>query len=117
MWSVGVGVGVGVGPNEAHVDELAVQCVCAIKLAASVLELTNLGAGVHDSVFAVSPIDAPQVRLRAVEAQGQPLDVTARTIEFNLLNHGASIPHFARDEGAIELDPGARSSEGMFEPL
>ena len=67
--------------------------------------MTDLGAGVHDAVFAVGPIDAPLVRLRVVEAQSQSLDVSAGTIEFDLLADGASIPDFARDEGAIELDP------------
>ena len=36
-------VRVDVGPNEADVDELAVQCVCAVELAASVLELPTTG--------------------------------------------------------------------------
>jgi hypothetical protein len=80
---VGVGlfevrsVRVGVCPNEANIDELAVQCVCAVELAASVLELTDLRTRVHGAVFAVGPIDAPLVRLRVVEAQSQSLDVAA----------------------------------------
>ena len=49
-------VGVGVGPNEAGVDELAFQCVCAVRLAASVLELTDLGTGIYGAVFAVAPV-------------------------------------------------------------
>src|SRR5579862_1129304 len=113
MWSVGAGI----DPNEADIDELAVQCVCAIELAPSVLKLTDLGTGVHGAVFAVRPVDAPLVRLRVVEAQSQSLDVTAGTIEFDLLKAGASVPHFASDEGAIELDPGVRSGEGMLEPF
>src|SRR5579859_4135620 len=113
MWSAGVGF----GPDEADVDELAVQCVCAIKLAAPVLEVTDLGTGVHDPVFAIGPIDAPLVRLRAIEPQGQSLDVTTRSIELDLLDGGASIPNFARDERAIELNPGVRSSQRMLEPF
>src|ERR1700739_3918267 len=110
-------VRVGVGPNEAHVDELAVQCVCAVELAASVLELTDLGTGVHGAVFAVGPIDAPLVRLRVVEAQSQSLDMGAGTIECDLLDHGTSVPHFARDEGAVRLHPRLRSSKGMLQPF
>src|SRR5579871_419317 len=107
--------GVGIGPNEADVDRLVVQFVYAIKFAASILESTNLGAGIHDAVFAVRPINAPLACLRVVEAQRQSLDVAAGTIEFDLLDHGTSIPYLARDEGAIELNPGFRSGEGMIE--
>ena len=70
--------------TKADVDELAVQCVCAVELATSVLELTGLRTRVHRAVFAVGPVDAPLVRLRVVEAQSQSLDVAARTIEFDL---------------------------------
>ena len=113
MWNVRVGV----SSNEADVDELAVQCVCAVELATSVLELTGLRTRVHRAVFAVGPLDAPLVRLRVVEAQSQSLDVAAGTIEFDLLDDGPSVPHVARDEGAVKLHPRLRSSKGMLEPF
>ena len=71
LFEVG-GVRIGVAPNEADVDELAIQCVCSIKLAVSVLELTDLGTGVHDAIFAVGPIDAPLVGLSVVERRVSP---------------------------------------------
>src|ERR1700756_1760732 len=98
-------VRVDVGPNEADVDELAVQCVCAVELASSVLELADLRTRVHGAIFAVGPIDIPLVRLRVVEAQRQSLDLAAGTIEFDLLDDGTSVPHFVRDEDAIKLQP------------
>jgi len=110
-------VRVGVGPNESNVDKFAVQCVCTVELAASVLELADLRTWVHGAVFAVGPIDTPLVRLRVVEAQCQSLDVAAGTIEFDLLDDGTSVPHFARDESAIKLHPRLRSSKGMLEPF
>ena len=116
LFEVG-GVRIGIAPNEADVDELAVQCICAVELAAPALELTDLGTGVHGTVFAVGPVDAPLARFRVIEAESQSLDVAAGTIEFDLLDHGTSVPHFARDEGAIELDPCVRPSEGTLEPL
>jgi AraC-like DNA-binding protein len=60
-------VRIGVAPNEVDVDELAVQCICAVELAASALELTDLGTGVHGAVFAVGPVDAPLARFRVIK--------------------------------------------------
>src|SRR5246127_2094972 len=111
------GVRAGLGPNEANIDKLVVQCVCAVELAASVLELADLRTRVHGTVFAVGPIDTPLVRLRVVKAQSHSLHVAAGTVEFDLLDHGTSAPHFARDEGTIKSPPRLRSSKGMLEPF
>jgi hypothetical protein len=44
-------------------------------------------------------------------------DWSSGTVELHLLDIGAPIPHFARDEGAIELDPGIQPGKGMLEPF
>jgi hypothetical protein len=88
-------VRIGVSPNEADVDELAVQCVCAVELAASVLELTDLRGSIHSTILAVRPIDAPLPTLRIIEMQSQPFDWSSGTVELHLFDIGAAIPHFA----------------------
>jgi hypothetical protein len=85
-------IGRGIGPDESNQSRFAIQCVGAEKLAASVLELADLGWE-DGATLAVCPIEAPLLGLRIEETKGETFDVAGnRAIGFELLQLSPAIP-------------------------
>ena len=103
-------VRIGVRPNKSNVDQFAVKGVLTVKLAATVLELADLGCN-DGAIFGVGPIKAPLVGLRIVKTEGQTFDVAACAISFELFKLGAAFPNFSSDGRAIKIDPGIRAGQ------
>src|ERR1700683_1978195 len=88
-------VGGGVAPEEADDDHFAFPAVLRIERTDSVLELADLGR-VENANFAVNPVEAPLMRFRIVQTEGQAFDVAAGTVGLKLLDLRTPIPDFTR---------------------
>src|SRR6516162_1087167 len=97
-------------PVEPHKDAFAIQCVLGVKLTASFLELTDLRYN-HDAILAVGPIESPLTRLRIVQTQGQSFEVAGGTIDLDLVQLGAAVPHLEAGAGTVKLHPVSRACQ------
>lgn len=103
---------VGVRPDKSNLDQFAVEGVLAVKLAASIFELADLGRD-DGAILAVGPIETPLVSLWIVGAQGQTFDVTACALGLEFFELGTAIPNPAGDGSAVDFDPGVGARQGM----
>ena len=78
-----------VGPEVANEDRSPIQGILAVELATPILEFADVGRAAHGTVFGVGPVEAPLMRLRIVEAQGQALNVTGGAVDFTLRSRTA----------------------------
>jgi len=84
-------VGVGLGPDETDKDRPAVERVLGVELADAILKLSDL-RNYDVAILGIRPIEVPEVSLRIVGAQSEPLDMSGRAVGLELLDLGASIP-------------------------
>src|SRR6266511_3994138 len=103
----------GIRPNESNKDKLAIQCVLAVKLTASILEFADLGWE-DRTTLAVGPVEAPLVGFGIVQTQGETFDVAScRTIGFKFFQLSAAIPNLPGNRRTIKFHPGSGSRQRM----
>src|SRR5882724_4348687 len=82
----------------AHENLPAIEFLHVNKIAATVLELAHDGHADH-TVATVGPADRPLFRFRIVKTQSDALEMTSGTVELELSDASAPVPHrcdFAR---------------------
>ena len=94
-----------VRPDKSNKDAFSIQHVLGIKLAASILELADLGYD-HGAILAVGPIEFPLAGLRVIQTQSQTFDVAGRPINLDRVQLSAALPNLVADTCAIKFDPG-----------
>src|SRR5260221_13668331 len=104
-------------PAEAvpHEDLPVVKRLLIEELAPPVPELTDDRRG-HDSVAAVGPVEVPLLRARVVEAQPRALDVSGRTVHFELEETGPAVPDSGDFRDSVVLHPGGGARQRLLQP-
>src|SRR5579864_1427273 len=100
-----------VRPSISNKDGLAIDGILGKKLAASILESSDLG-WVQDASLAIGPIEPPLVGLRVIGAHGQTFEAYW-VIYLDGVQLGAAIPNLEADAGTFRFDPGIRACQGM----
>src|SRR5678815_3933158 len=94
-----------IGPHISNQDHSALESVLAQKLTPAVPELANVRRTAHRTSLAVRPIQAPLTRLRVVQAESQPFDVAAGTVNLELFDLRAPVPNLSSDGCAVKFHP------------
>ena len=103
-------------PIKSNQDGFPINRILGEKLAMSILKFADLG-WVQDPNFAIGPVEPPLMGLRIVYAKGETFDVAGWTIDLDRVQLGAAIPNLETRPGALEFDPGIRSSQGILAAL
>src|SRR5438270_2983581 len=102
--------------DKADEDRAAAERLLVVKLAAPVAELADRRRRKR-AVGRIREVERPLPRLRVVQTEAEPFEVTSRPVRRQLDEVRLPIPHLPHHRRPVHLDPRIRSRERMQPPL